>query len=244
MSSLAVNRLESLLATKKLDVTLARAWDDVRAPSGWAALDGRLGGGWRRGEISEITGPRSSGRTSLLVATLAEAARRGEVVGLVDTLDRFDPPTAAAAGLDLDRVLWVRGVPLGTARRGPSIVDVAVQRAIRAADLLIRAGGFGVVALDLADVPSRALRALPWTTWRRLAHANEGRETVGLIVGETPIARSARGVSVTLETTSAASGERAGQWSGTSAQSRRFDALSITTHVKNGAPSLDGAVGL
>jgi RecA/RadA recombinase len=223
MASLAVNRLESLLAAKKLDVTLARAWDDVRAPSGRASLDGLLGGGWRRGEISEVVGPRSSGRTSLLVSSLAEAARRGEVVGLVDTFDRFDPPTAAAAGLDLDRVLWVRGVALGSARRGPSIVDVAVQRAIRAADLLIRAGGFGVVALDLADVPARALRALPWTTWRRLAHANEGRETVGLLIGDAPIGRSARGVTVQLETSST--------WSGASAQSRRFDALTITAQI-------------
>ena len=233
MPSLAVNRLESLLQAKQLDATLARAWDDVRVPTGLLSLDGVLGGGWRRGEISEVVGARSSGRMTLLVSTLAAAARRGEVVGLVDTFDRFDPRTAAAAGLDLDRVLWVRGVPLGQTRRGPSIADVAVQRAIRAGDLLIRAGGFGVVALDLADVPARVLRALPWTTWRRLAHANEGRETVGLIVGDAPLGRSARGVTVRLETTSA--------WSGDSAQSRRFDALTITADVGHGAagpPSL------
>ena len=228
MASLAINRLESLLQTRKLDVTLARPWvvPPALGSTGVTGLDDALGGGWRRGEISEITGTRSSGRTSLLVATLAAAAGRGEVVGLVDTFDRFDPLSAAASGLDLDAMLWVRGVPISdtaTAVRRPatreSIVETAVQRAIRACDLIIRAGGFGVVALDLADVPARALRSLPWTTWRRLAHAIEGRDTIGLLLSEMPLSRSARGVSLRLDATS--------RWSGDSAQSRRYRGASI-----------------
>ena len=68
-----------------------------------------LGGGWRRGEVSEVVGVRSSGRTSVLVATLAAATSRGEVVALVDAFDRFDPGRPRPPVLDLDRVLWVRG---------------------------------------------------------------------------------------------------------------------------------------
>jgi RecA/RadA recombinase len=80
--------------------------------TGLGALDAMLGGGWRRGEVSELIGARSTGRTSVLFATLAAATARGDVVGLVDALDRFDPASAAAAGVDLDRVLWVRGPTL------------------------------------------------------------------------------------------------------------------------------------
>jgi hypothetical protein len=89
-----------------------------------------------------------------------------------------------------------------------------VHRAVRAFDLIVRAGGFGVVALDVADVPARWLRALPLATWMRIARVNEGRDTVCLLVGEAPMSRSARGVSVRLTAN--------GRWTGSSAQSRRF----------------------
>jgi hypothetical protein len=238
MAATAITRLELLLQARKLDATLARAGHSAPpavGETGLGPLDAALGGGWRRGEISEITGPRSSGRTSVLVATLAAAARRGEVVGLVDTFDRFDPRSAAEAGLDLDAVLWARGVAVSDVRasgRRPasstSIVESAVQRAIRAADLIIRAGGFGVVALDLADVSALALRTVPWTTWRRLAHAIEGRDTIGLLVSEAPLGRSARGVSLRLEA--------AGIWTGESPQTRRLAALELSGRLA-GSPA-------
>lgn len=226
MRTQALHQLESLLQARKLDGTLARRWEvpPACAATGIAALDGVLEGGWRRGEVSELTGSPSSGRTSVLVASLAAATGRGEVVGLVDAFDRFDPAAAAAAGLDLARMLWVRGWGLpATAIRRPATpagsVEAAIQRAVRACDLLVRAGGFGIVALDLADVPSRPLQALPWTTWKRLAHATEGRDTVVLLLGDAPLGRSARGVSVQLAATPV--------WSGASAQSRRFATLEI-----------------
>src|SRR5712692_7866864 len=60
-----------------------------------------------QGRLSEIVGPRSSGGSSLLLALLARAARRG-VTALIDASDTLDPAVAAHAGLDLRRLLWVR----------------------------------------------------------------------------------------------------------------------------------------
>jgi len=103
------------------------------------------------------------------------------------------------------------------------MVEQSVQRAVRAFDLIIRAGGFGVVALDLAGVSARVVQLLPFTTWMRLAHANEGRQTVGLIVGDIAVGRSARGVSVHLRAST--------QWIGSSPQSRRFNGFNWVSDV-------------
>src|SRR4051794_24701635 len=61
-----------------------------------------------RGALTEIAGPASSGRTSLLYSLLAAASSGQEFCTLLDTEDRFDPESAAAAGVQLSQVLWVR----------------------------------------------------------------------------------------------------------------------------------------
>src|SRR3954471_21143129 len=133
--------IESLLRARKLDVTLTsapgwRAADEERiAATGWPEVDRSIGGGLRRGQLSEVIGPRSAGRSALFVSMAAAAAARGEVVALVDTHDRFDPVSAQAAGLDLARLLWIRET--GNA-----------DRALKALHLVLQAGGFGVVAFD------------------------------------------------------------------------------------------------
>lgn len=228
MVSQAIQHIESLLRARNLDGTLARPeLVPATASSGIAALDDALGGGWRRGELSEISGPASSGRTSVLVATLAAATSRGEVVGLIDSLDRFDPALAAAAGVDVTRVLWVRGshVTVLSARAADAAdsTDAIVRRSLRAADLIVRAGGFGVIALDLADVPLPAVRRVPASSWLRLAHANEGRDTVCLLMADAPMARSPRGWSVRLTARA--------RWTGESAQRRRLDGLDVQASV-------------
>src|SRR5262245_59011804 len=76
-------------------------------PTGITSLDA-LTGGLPRGAITEIFGPPSSGRTSAMVSVLAEAIARNEVCALVDGNDAFDPKSAASAGVDLNRLLWVR----------------------------------------------------------------------------------------------------------------------------------------
>jgi hypothetical protein len=189
-------RLESLLKDRQLDVTLtsasplaptsadALASADL-APTGDAAIDRALGGGLRRGHLSEIVGPRSTGRSAVACRALAEAAGRGELVALVDACDRFDPPSAAASGLDLSRLLWVRDTG-------------NVARAIKAMNLVLQAGGFGLVVLDLADAPARLVRALPFTTWFRLARVIEGSPTVALLLAAEHLARSSGGATLDM----------------------------------------------
>ena len=117
--------LEALLRARKLDNTLTSALpspglldEQMVVPTGIAVLDERLHGGVPRGQVSEIVGPRSSGRVSLLVAMLAGATARGEIAALVDTLDMFDAASAAAGGIDLARLLWIRGQG-----QGPDVVE-------------------------------------------------------------------------------------------------------------------------
>src|SRR5215467_2107011 len=113
MASLARAALETLLHTKNLDRTLTRP-DQAGAgleyaSTGHAGLDARLSGGIPRGQVSELVGPRSSGRTTLMLQMIAAATARGELVALVDALDMLDVESAAAAGIDLTRLLWIRG---------------------------------------------------------------------------------------------------------------------------------------
>lgn len=118
----------------------------------------------RAGEVTEIVGRLSSGRTSLLVAALGRATRAGAAAALVDVDDAFDPAGAARAGVELTRLLWVR---CGRRR------DVA----LRAADVLVRCPGFAVVALDLGEIAPR----LPLTAafrWRLAVR----RSRVALVV--------------------------------------------------------------
>src|SRR5438128_10317205 len=77
--------------------------------SGIAPIDLLTGaGGLPRGALTEIFGPDSSGRTSLLLSLLAQMTAREEACALVDSTDAFDPLSAEAAGVDLRRLLWVR----------------------------------------------------------------------------------------------------------------------------------------
>lgn len=227
MASSAVQTLEALLQGKKLGSTLGRLREQPRQiPTGVPALDREIGGGWRLGTMSELVGRRGSGRTSVVLRTLAAATRVGQVVALVDTLDRFDPAQAEVAGVDLEAVLWVRGAPVMAETARPPVVEQAVKQAIRACDLILRAGGFTVVVLDLADVAPRRVQAVPAISWLRLAHNTEGRDTVCLLTGESPMGRSANGVSVLTEARPI--------WTGTSAQSRRLAGLTPTFRVRAG----------
>jgi len=209
--------VEALLRERKLDRTLTSAMperlaEEAVAPLDVEGLDRGLAGGLPRGQVSEVVGPVSSGRTSLLWAALGAATRRGEHVALIDTFDRFDVPSGAASGIDLSRLLWVRGQAISKTAGaidpawlpgvrpvgGPgTIVERVIDRALKALNLVVQSGVCTLVAIDLADVPATALRRLPAATWFRIARAIEGSETVVVLLAPVPIARSAGGRTIT-----------------------------------------------
>ena len=195
MANHALAILESALRERKLDRTLTsalppleRAAPGAFIPSGVEAIDAELHGGLPRGQVSEIAGAPSAGRTTLLLQLLAAATRAGEIAALVDTCDRLDVASAAATGIDLERLLWIRG------EVGPP--DRVVDRALKALNLALQAGGFAIVAIDLADVNPRLLKSLPFTTWLRLQRIVEGSDTACLLVTPEPLARSAGGLTM------------------------------------------------
>lgn len=139
--------------------------------SGVAAVDA-LAGGLPRGSLVEICGARCSGRTSLLLAVLAAAHRRGELTALVDARDSFDPHAAQAAGVMLHRLLWAR--------------CTNIEQAFRAAEWLVTGGGFGVVALDLGEIAPQAVHRVPLHVWFRFRRAVEHTPTVLVVLEQQP----------------------------------------------------------
>lgn len=153
-------------------------WDEARfAPLPLTRLARLWPNGLPRGTLCEIHGPRSSGRTAVYLHILAQATGRGEICALVDTNDAFDPAAAAAAGVRLERLLWVRC-------RGN------LEHAMRAADLLLHAGGFGMVALDLCEAKPCLLNRIPLSYWHRFRRAVEHTRTVLLLCSDRPQAKS------------------------------------------------------
>ncbi len=139
------------------------------APIGIPALD-ETTGGLPRGSLTEIYGPVSSGKTSILLSTLAGRTKNSEACALVDVQDAFDPNGAQAAGVHLERILWVRCRNL--------------DQALRSTDLLLHGGGFGLIALDLADAPARVVRQIPLNVWFRLRRAVESTPTILLVLSQ------------------------------------------------------------
>jgi hypothetical protein len=152
-----------------------------------AEIDRLLSGGFPRGEVSQIFGPASSGRTALALAMSAEVTREGALVAWVDPADELHPASAEAAGLVLDRFFWLRG------RAGQ-----VLPRVLAATATLLGSGLFDLVVLDLVSVPERERRALPGPTWVRLRRMIEGTPTCLLVVSDSPLPRPG-GVSLQLE---------------------------------------------
>ena len=294
MPSAAALRLqiESALSSR-IPAALTPAPRVIRptAPTGIAALDERLGGGLPIGALSELTGPECSGRTSLALSFLAGLTGEGRVCAWIDVSDALDPESAAAIGVDLDRLLWIRcgreaqqlalpgfetapkipekspgsaavlpnvsiadtnfrpagnEVPQSfaprcaepqprvirksrealAAREDPRVPHIsavfgdvgfqaqpalAAQRhpavrkeysrldqALRVTDLLLQAGGFSAIVLDMGSVaPAFALR-VPLATWFRYRAAAERTQASVLLLTQQACAKSSAGLLLTL----------------------------------------------
>ena len=99
-------------------------------PIGNARIDSLLGGGLPLGSVCELTGPDCSGRSSLALSLLASASREG-ACAYIDVSDTLSPQSAAAAGIELANLLWVR-FAAATQRQIPSVPPSAPTRSYEA----------------------------------------------------------------------------------------------------------------
>jgi hypothetical protein len=244
------------------------------ASTGIEEVDRLLDGGLPVGAISEVTGPESSGRTSLALAFVAERTRQGQVCAWVDAHDALDVESAAANGVDLKRLLWVRcggaaltgkraaaggedaartagletGATLGvnfgigaeeaaekvrysssgggkhtsgakahplfsTARGTTEVVPFQngswpqgfsaraknkpwprLEQALRATDLLLQAGGFAALVLDLGSTAAEHGYRIPLATWFRFRQAADRTRCSLLVLAQEPLAQSSAAV--------------------------------------------------
>jgi hypothetical protein len=174
-------RFESPLAIRKRETELL--------PTGIPAIDQLTLGGIPRATLTEISGPESSGRTALLFALLTQSTRRGECCAWIDASGSFDPASAEHAGADLTRLLWVN-----------CNADCSgnTEQALKSVDLILQSGGFGLIVLDLGDIPDKEVRRIPLASWFRLRHAAE-RTGAALIAVERQVnARSCSSLQLEL----------------------------------------------
>ena len=132
-----------------------------------------------------MSGAPGSGRTSLLWSLFRASAERGECVALVDASNSFDPCVAAGIGLDLSRLLWAR-------------CGSRAESALQAADLLVHAGGFAVVVLDLSGVDERTTHRIPASVWFRLRRGAEQTGCAFVVTAERPLTGSCAQLQVAL----------------------------------------------
>jgi len=114
---------------------------------------------------------------------LAGSIRRmRETIGDLDIVAAVaDPASAVAAGADLERLLWVQA-------------SGRIDHAMKAADLILHGGGFGVVALDLCEIAPNQLLRIPLSYWYRFRLAVEKTPTTFVVAGARPIAKSCAGL--------------------------------------------------
>jgi hypothetical protein len=173
--------------------------------SGIAEVDA-ITGGIPRGCLSEICGAASSGKASVLLAAMAAATLHDETCVLIDASDSFDPESAAVAGMNFSKLLWVRCGELSPVVGLQSSVYIAraddrrpmtndlprvqntnerkLEQVLKSTDLVLQSGGFGMVALDLAGIPEKFVRRIPLASWFRFQRAVEHTKTALLVVSE------------------------------------------------------------
>jgi hypothetical protein len=187
--------VRAVISKKEIESALARRFESSVQPrrkfsfetltTGIAEIDA-LSNGLPLGAITEITGATSSGRTSVLLSVLAQATWGDEACALIDMGDRFDPASAAYAGIALDRLLWIR-------------CSNNLERAFKATDLVLQSGGFGLVMLDMADVAAQHARRIVSSWWYRFRRAIEHTPTALVVVSQTSCVRSCASLSLELK---------------------------------------------
>ena len=249
--------------------------------SGIPSVDAILDGGLPIGAITEVAGGECSGRTSFTFTFLAHITHAGKVCAWVDTSNALQPESAAAAGVELSHLLWVRcgaqpvctrherlqkqfalpekyfappaikkglhgggcgghprgeAIGLSTAVSGflrsqaptsepsarvpksrarsyapalstsPDLIAARraakpwsrIEQALRITDLLLQAGGFSAIVLDLADIAPEFSSRVPLATWYRYRAAAERSQVSFLLLTQHICAKSSAGLVLQL----------------------------------------------
>jgi len=252
------------------------------AATGIDGLDELLHGGLPVGATSEIVGPECSGRTSLALSFVAQMTDAGKVCAWVDVSDSLHPESAAAIGVNLSRLLWVRcgvvnaeqkaehgfslpekyfvpppvknglhGGGCGSHPRsevkglseavsgffhvemiGPRCAEpqprkkrekesfevvrpqtmtvgrksgpsgkpwARIEQALLVTDLLLQAGGFSTIVMDMGGIAPEYASRVPLATWFRYRAAVERSQAVLLLLTQHPCAKSSAGLVLRLE---------------------------------------------
>jgi hypothetical protein len=172
------------------------------AATGIAEVDRLLDGGFPVGAISEIVGPVCSGRTTLALAFLAERTAESRFCAWVDASDALDPESAAASGVQLQQLLWVRCSDAASMRKRNEGRAAAMHakpwtrldQALRATDLLLQAGGFAAIVLDLGEIAPEHGSRIPLATWFRFRQAADRTRASLLVLGLAAYAQSSAAV--------------------------------------------------
>ena len=80
---------------------------------------------------------------------------------------------------------------LSSERRG---WESQLEQVLKVTDLLLQSNGFGMIVLDLADIPAHSARRIPLASWFRFRRAIEHTPTVLLVLEQQPIAGSCSSV--------------------------------------------------
>lgn len=249
------------------------------AATGVPEVDAVLEGGLPLGAITEMAGPECSGRTSVALSFLAQMTQAAKACAWVDVSNALQPESAAAAGVDLARLLWVRcgihqavatppqlprngfvlpekylvpppvkkglhgggfgshprnetkGIsdavsgllrpevfapkcaepqprvqrekgtfepnsqrPVKTSRNRKLVAPAKpwsrIEQALRVTDLLLQAGGFSSIVLDMASIAPEYASRVPLATWFRYRAAAERTQASILLLTQHPCAKS------------------------------------------------------
>ncbi len=106
-AQLILQQVESALAKRNTSPFSRKVRSADTTCFGISALDS-LTSGVPVGALTEMVGPESSGRTTAALSAVSALVHGGGVCAWVDVSDTFDPESAAANGLNLEKLLWVR----------------------------------------------------------------------------------------------------------------------------------------
>ena len=195
-------QIEDALATRfpAALTPVARMICEVVA-TGIPAADAQLNGGLPVGAICELVGPECSGRTSLALAFVAHRTAAGQVCTWIDAADAFDPESAAASGVRLRQLLWVRCRDSAihkpkTRWKSEEKPWTRLDQALRVTDLLLQAGGFAAIVLDLGGMdPVHGMR-IPLASWFRFRQAADRTRCSLVVLGRASFAQSSAAVVV------------------------------------------------